>query len=408
MKPFPQRELELAYGRALHTSHFGSRSGPLEINENTWQSVPLTTKDDLRKSYPFGLLSTSLDRLSSYHESSGTSGSPISSLFTENDWSDIYERFLRSRVALKSSDMVLIKTPYALVTTAHQMHGAAKRVGATIVPADNRSLNMPYSRVLRLLRDLPITVVWCLPTEAVIWGYLAKRQGLDPAVDFPHIRAFIVAGESLSSERKADISRIWGGKDVIEDYGSTETGSLAGECAHGHLHVWSDRLHFEVLEENASKTRATGTGSLIVTPLYREAMALIRYNLEDQVHLRDDKCPCGTPAARIEILGRKLAAIDGLYPRDLEKVIFTHGRKIWFWRARTSHDSLEVEFHAENADAKALEIALEQKFNRRVRVRAITAKAFVPSSWLSVEATMQKPRYVYSENEDWSKSLNYF
>src|SRR5690606_31638614 len=99
----------------------------------------------------------------------------------------IIARFLRSGIALNASDWVFIKTPYAMVTTAHQMERAARAVGAAIVPGDNRSAAMPYARVLRLLRDLPISVVWCLPTEACLWARLAKAAGLDPRRDFPHL-----------------------------------------------------------------------------------------------------------------------------------------------------------------------------------------------------------------------------
>src|SRR5205823_2859473 len=100
--------------------------------------------------------------------------------FTEADWEDIVSRFLRSDVGLGEGDVVMVKTPYALVTTAHQMQRAARAAGATVVPADNRSRQMPYTRVVRLLRDLPVSVSWSLPTEVLIWAYVARQMGLSP------------------------------------------------------------------------------------------------------------------------------------------------------------------------------------------------------------------------------------
>ena len=44
-----------------------------------WRGLPLTTKDDLRDAYPFGLLATDRARIATYHESSGTTGTPTAS-----------------------------------------------------------------------------------------------------------------------------------------------------------------------------------------------------------------------------------------------------------------------------------------------------------------------------------------
>jgi len=404
----PFDKLSFVYKRARQTPFYASRL-PEEMGD--WTRLPLTSKGDLRANYPLGLLAVPRERVATYHESSGTSGSPISSYFTESDWQDIQSRFLRSRVALGHRDMVFVKTPYSLVTTAHQMHGAARAAGATVVPADNRSRNMPYRRVLRLLRDLPITVTWCLPTEAQTWAYLARQMGLDPTRDFPHLRALMVAGEALSPARREAISRLWGGRPVIEHYGSTETGSLAGECARGHLHLWSDRVHCEVFDESSRTTAAAGRGSLVVTPLEREAMPLVRYHLEDEARIFSDPCPCGSVHPRIEIFGRRLARTSGLYPRELEEVIYTVAPQTWFWRARASAEAIEVEIHVEPGavfERKTLQDAIERTFKRRALVRPVGASCFAPPEWMREEETMQKPRFVFGAEENWNNSAVYF
>ena len=308
MKP----ELQAVLARAAQAPFY--RACGLASN---FADVAITTKEDLRGAYPFGFLAVAREKIATYHESSGTSGNPISSYFTDADWDDVVSRFLRSDVGLNSKDMVIVKTPYALVTTAHQMHQAARVAGATVVPADNRSHNMPYARVVRLLRDLPITVAWCLPTEVQLWAFVARRLGLSPERDFPHLRAFLVAGEPLSPARKRMLSKLWGGKRIIEDYGSTETGSLAGECQFGRLHLWDDRVHFEV--RDGADLRHHGTGSLLVTPLLREAMPLVRYELGDHVTISPADCPCGSSHATVSIAGRETGAFRA---RDLEEIIY--------------------------------------------------------------------------------------
>jgi hypothetical protein len=64
-----------------------------------------------------------------------------------------------------------------MLTTAHQ---AARLCGATVVPAANRSLVMPYSRVIQALHELAVSVAWCLPSECLLWVAAAWAAGLRP------------------------------------------------------------------------------------------------------------------------------------------------------------------------------------------------------------------------------------
>lgn len=378
-----------------------------------WNHVAITTKDDLRAAYPFGLLAVAPSQIATYHESSGTSGRPIASYFTEADWDDVASRFLRNDVGLNADDMVMVKTPYALVTTAHQMHLAARMAKAAVVPADNRSGNMPYARVIRLLRDLPITVAWCLPTEVQIWACIAEKMGLSPARDFPRLRAFLVAGESLSPARKRQLSRTWGGKRIVEDFGSTETGSLAGECREGRLHVWDDRLLFEVRNDRGIHER--GAGSLVVTTLNRKAMPLVRYDLEDEVRISQTPCACGSRHAVIEITGRRGAALRmdrarEIYARDIEDLVYgdflDHQSPTLFWRARKRGAGLEIEIAGVD-EAAFIRNRLQDGLHLPITVKKVGLEAFLPPSLWAAEAQMQKPRFLFEEHEDWTKAIVY-
>lgn len=390
-------------GRASRAPFYAGRGYCAE----KWGEIPLTTKANLREAYPFGFLAVPREQLATYHESSGTSGKPISSYFTENDWQDVSSRFLRSDIQLSSKDMVMVKTPYALVTTAHQMHHAARSVGATVVPADNRSSNMPYARVIRLLSDLPITVAWCLPTEVLLWAVVARKMGLSPERDFPHLRAFLVAGEALSPARKRMLARIWGHKRIVEDYGSTETGSLAGECSHGKMHLWSDRVHAEIRDLSSGEVRTSGRGSLVVTPLHREGMPLVRYDMEDDVHLSTESCPCGSKFPTIEVYGRKAVTVAGrnLHARELEDIVYADDA-VTFWRAKAHADRLEVEL-AEPASSERLREAISAAWKIPAEIRSVSAERFFPEAMMKSESPMQKPRFIFSANEDWDNAITY-
>jgi phenylacetate-CoA ligase len=413
LKPgFPAAELAQVLTRAGRTAAYRSTfSETALVDRQDWQRLPLTTKQTLREAYPLGLLAVPMSELATYHESSGTSGKPVASFFTEADWEDVFCRFQRNAVGLSANDVVFVKTPYSLVTTAHQMHGAARRAGATVVPADNRSSNMPYSRVVRLLRDLPITVAWCLPTESILWAYAARKLGGGP---FPNLRAFVVAGEAMSPARKRRISSLWSGVKVFEDYGSTETGTLAGECLHGKLHLWSDHCYFEVRDPISGAFTETGRGHLVVTPMYREAMPLVRYDTEDLVEVSSSPCACGSALPVVRVLGRgaSLTGMDGesFGALELEQAVYGKSREcgLWFWRARRSSGRLEIQIHADRPREaeRAVRETVRDELGLPVSVENIPAESFVPEALLGAEAPMQKPRFLLAENEDWN-TLNY-
>jgi phenylacetate-CoA ligase len=405
-RPILQRNLQ----QAIRSPFYSRR-----LTNNFFES-PLTTKEDLRQHSPFGFLAAPRNHLATYHESSGTSGEPTSSFFTEDDWDDVVSRFLRSSVNLKTSDSVLVKTPYSMVTTAHQMHRAARRRGAMVVPADNRSTNMPYSKVVRLLKQVPITVAWCLPTEVLLWAESARLNDLDPQKHFPELRAFLVAGEPLSEPKRQHLQALWGGKKIYQDYGSTETGSLAGECREGNLHLWADRLYCEVWNEATQTLQREGRGKLVVTTLYRWAMPLVRYLIGDDVEISYGDCDCGWKLPIIKVGGRaeSILEVQGrkFWPLDLEASVYSlpavHG--VHFWRARYSLEHLDIEIEAPQRRAQAAVTALESIVKERLGIDARVRPAreeIVSRHLLTEKASFQKPRFIFKANEDWSEAIHY-
>jgi phenylacetate-CoA ligase len=412
---------------ALASTRVAARGAPfyaarlpaeVDLDVARFRQLPLTTKADLRASYPFGLLAVPRERVATYHESSGTTGQPTASFFTDADWDDVAERFMRSAIDVGPRDTVLVKTPYALATTAHQMHRAARRRGAMVVPADNRSHLMPYAKVVQLLRDVGVTVTWCLPTEPLLWAAAARKAGLCPKRDFPALRAFLVAGEPVGPRKRARLGAIWGGRAVFEDYGSTETGSLGGECAHGQMHLWSDRLLFEVIDETTGRASFTGDGLLVVTTLYREAMPLVRYLVEDRVRVSDAPCPCGSPHPTVRVLGRGGAPtlVQGrpVHAGELEELVYAlpEDYGVELWRARVLASSLRIEIEAARGfeDVAADELAHEifRTLGLQAEVEARPPAPLVQPEALTARVSLAKPRFLFKENEDWSTGLNYW
>jgi phenylacetate-CoA ligase len=407
--------MELASRSPFYRDRVPRAGGPRTIGELA--KLARTTKKDLRAAYPYGMLAVPRQRLATYHESSGTTGEPTSSYFTERDWFDVIDRFRRNAVRFGASDTVLVKTPYAMMTTGPQAHDGARLAGATIIAAGNRSLIMPYSRIVRMLHDLSVTVTWSLPSQCLLWAAAARAAGYAPDRDFPQLRAFLVGGEPLTEARRARISAIWGGVKVFQDYGSTETGSLAGECCNGTLHLWADRFVPEVVDPTTGESSPRGTGHLVITTLYREAMPLVRYDLEDLVEVSDADCSCGWALPALRHHGRSGAGVrvggTRLTQSALERHVFglplEYG--VWMWRARRVGGGLavEIEAPAEHAGAACAELttAISQHTGVPCVVSALPPGQLVPLATLTQPVAFSKPRSLFDEDENWDPPTYY-
>ena len=99
-------------------------------------TFPLTTKDHLRETYPFGMFAVPLDRVIRIHASSGTTGKPTVVGYTRRDiemWSDVVARSIRAAGG-RPGDRIHVAYGYGLFTGGLGAHYGAERLGCTVVP----------------------------------------------------------------------------------------------------------------------------------------------------------------------------------------------------------------------------------------------------------------------------------
>lgn len=395
--------LERAHHSDFYRHRFGARAPRTDVQD--LGAIPLTTKEDLRAHYPFGMVAVPRRDLASYHESSGTSvGGSTGSFHTDRDWAEMLERFGRARHDLTETDTVLVRVPYAMVTIGHQVHAAARRAGALVVPADARSTAMTHRRVLGLLRDLRVSVAAALPTEALLWAACAQQLGESARSFAPDLRMIVASGEPLSPARRRRIAHLWG-CDVTVSYGNSECGSnLAGECPHGHLHLWADRYLPEVLDPVTGRTSLQGRGRLVLTTLVREAMPLVRYDTGDAVELSYQDCPCGWALPRVRVLGRWEQGVRvgqrQLFVAEAEEAVYALPAElgVLFWRANAHEGVLRVRVEAAPSVAGDVESALSQELERAVGpgcvVQVLSPGTLVDRQELVRSSHIAKPRYL--------------
>lgn len=367
--------------------------------------LPLTTKDDLRAASPFGLLCLPLDQVAQYHETFGTTGTPVSSWYTRRDLEANGEEIARAGgLNPAAGDVVLIRFPYAISSAAHVFQEAFRQRGACVIPASSRSTVSPFTRIITLMSKLRVTILAGLPLQALLLAETATLMGLEPKRDFPALRAICTAGEPLSPARRRLISELWG-VPVFNFYGLTELGNIAADCEHGHLHVAGDSFIVEILRDDLATLVEPGElGHLVVTSLRREASPAIRYLTGDRGRWLPGECPCGRGIV-LELRGRGQDVVTvGTHQFDqwdLEEVVAALPfRK--FWVAAPTERGLHLVVEQEPGRgpvSPAIVSALAERYGCEFAVDVVPPGTLYDHQELLAVAEVGKPRYLYTDAE---------
>ncbi|WP_370366237.1 aldo/keto reductase [Catenulispora sp. GP43] len=180
-----------------------------------------------------------------------------------------------------------------------------------------------FERALRVMRELPVTGLFCTPGMAVALAKAAVRAGSDPRRDFA-MDVLMLTGETAPPSLLAHIGELWDAEAHLALYGSQESSVLALGSADGDLRLTPLLNHYEVvdpvsLEPAAPDADGVLRGEMVATHLYQGAKPLVRYRTGDLVRLYPD--------GSVEVLGRAAArlSVNGVETTvyDLEDVLIT-------------------------------------------------------------------------------------
>ena len=255
--------------------------------------LPFTTKEDLRKNYPFGLFTVPLERVVRIHASSGTTGQPTVVGYTKRDigiWAELMARCL-SAAGATQKDIIHNAYGYGLFTGGLGAHYGAENLGATVIPVSGGNTK----RQIMLMRDFRSTVLLCTPSYALNLAEAMLDMGIDPKE--MALRVGVFGAEPWSENMRQEIEKQLGLK-AIDIYGLSEIigPGVAVECLeeqHG-LHVMEDHFLPEIVHPETFAPLPLGEkGELVFTTLTKEAFPVIRYRTKDFSRLITSPCTCG-------------------------------------------------------------------------------------------------------------------
>ncbi|MCL2097091.1 MAG: phenylacetate--CoA ligase [Oscillospiraceae bacterium] len=294
------------------------------------KDLPVTTKQDLRDTYPFGLFAVPMEDIVRIHASSGTTGKQTVVGYTRRDidvWAECMARCLVMAGADRNS-RVQVGYGYGLFTGGLGAHYGAEKLGAVTIPASSGNTQ----RQITMLKDFGVTHLCCTPSYSLYIAETMLEMGITKK-DLK-LKGGIFGAEPWSEAMRSEIeSRL--GLTAHDIYGLSEImgPAVSQDCREQNgLHIWEDCFIAEVTDPdtNMPLEKEGEQGDLVITTINKEGFPLIRYKTKDICSLNYEKCGCGRTHVRMsKPAGRSddMLIIRGVnvFPSQIESVLLKMG-----------------------------------------------------------------------------------
>jgi phenylacetate-CoA ligase len=332
------------------------------------QKIPFTKKQDLRDGYPFGFLAVPMKKIVRIHTTSGTTGKPTVVGYTQKDidtWSDLIARNM-TMVGVGKDDIFQNMVNYGMFTGGLGFHYGAEKIGMAVIPSATGNTK----RQIEMMMDFGVTTIHCTPSYAMHLSEIAEEMG----ASFDHLKTGIFGAEPWSESVRHSLE-IRLGVTAYDSYGLSELfgPGVAFECPERDgLHIWHDCFYVEIIDPKTGERVSDGErGELVVTPLVKEAMPLLRYRTGDVTVKMEDGCICrrGQKIARITGRSDDMLVIRGInvFPSQVEHVLLRIpevGNQFMVYIDRVNHldeMTVEVEINREYFSGELADLAKLQK-----------------------------------------------
>jgi phenylacetate-CoA ligase len=286
------------------------------------QRLPMVSKDDLKKGFPFAILSRRIDAENCLTVStSGSTGSPV--------------RVFRDRRLFRLAPLpLLLGLLFAPRFLKRWAGGTLKRRLTIIAPRDEGyDIHLLYNQLERLPRSLRSGLQYldvAVEPGLLLQALLDHRPDIvaaDPVIlhniaaeaarlgrPLPAVRLLVVGGTFSSANARDRLAKVYNGR-VIEHYGAMEAGTIAFACPEGEgMHPLWPAVIVETVRDGRPCLPGAA-GEVVVTNLWNTVTPIIRYSgLGDTAVLEPGACACANPAPRLTLRGGR--QVDALVLSD--------------------------------------------------------------------------------------------
>ena len=321
-----QDVVRCAYQQVPHTKKRFDAAGVHPADLRGLEDIgkfPLSSKEDLRQNYPFGMFAVPMEQIVRIHASSGTTGKPTVVGYTKHDietWSRLMARSIRAAGG-RASDKIHVAYGYGLFTGGLGAHYGGECLGAAVIPVSGGLTE----RQVQIINDFTPDIIMVTPSYMLAIADEFDRQGLD--TQKCSLRLGIFGAEPWGAGIRGELERRLG-LQALDVYGLSEVmgPGVAQECADAKdaLTIWEDHFYPEIIDPATGAPVAEGeTGELVLTTLTKQGMPVIRYRTRDLTRLLPPTTRAMRRIDRISGRSDDMLIIRGVnvFPSNIEAVL---------------------------------------------------------------------------------------
>lgn len=297
--------LQVTLNRAMRSiAFYRERFAPLDFVPDGVRSLqdlanlPLTSREDLRRGYPYGFFAVPLREVVRIDTAPGLTYGPTVTAYTRHDlsrWAQLAARVLAA-AGVTADSVVQIPIETGMIDAGFGFAQGAQLIGASVVSVPG----WDYRKQVRVMHDYRTTVLIGLPSAALHLAEELERTDLGPRGLW--LQVALLGGEPWSEAMRTQIEERLAVK-ALDNYWVRIAAipGVAFECPERcGLHINEDHFLAEVVDpETLEPVPPGGEGELVLTSLEKEALPIIRHRTGDLCSLQTEPCACGRTLARI-------------------------------------------------------------------------------------------------------------
>lgn len=267
------------------------------------QALPLLDKPTIRANTE-RLRSDGASKLLRYN-TGGSSGEPLVFFMGPGRIShDVAAKWRATRwwgVDIGDPEVVLWGSPIEIGKQDRVKSARDRLFRSHLLPAFQMS-EQQMDRYLDALGRLRPRMLFGYASALTLLASHAERRGR--AMHDLGVRVVFSTGETLYPAQRAIIEKVFTAP-VANGYGSRDAGFIAHQCRSGSLHISSEHIVVELLDDVGQPVAAGEKGEIVTTHLATGDFPFVRYRTGDMAVFSVEPCKCGRglPALK-EVFGR--------------------------------------------------------------------------------------------------------
>lgn len=330
------------------------KAGDIKSIKDFKEKVPLTNRSELVEIDPYDMLAVEPgNKCLIYSQTSGTTGGHVPVWVTQDELErtidlalclPVFQKFLTPK------DRVALCYPYTRTLAGRTADLINQKAGVTMIPMGTRNNMYPPMEVADALIRLRPTILGAAATDAFAYANILMDKGIDPRKI--GIKLIVSGAEPCADSRGKVLGNLYGAT-FLSLLGQNEIGG-AVPCEKNVLHLPSFAMFTELYHDDGTEAGPGERAKSVVTPTWREAMPILRYETGDVILIDKEPCPCGLPLPTMRILGRKRTEISigsgNYFPIELEDLLYKSNLNGVWYQIKVTENQVQVNVEHRNKD----------------------------------------------------------